>query len=211
MTRLLLADEFFLTAHDEETGKPRQHPRVVSFGLAAGLLAELMLVGRITTHQGAVVVIKREPPSDALAHTVLDHLIAERQPHPPRTWLTYLAQSAVERVAARLERTGDVARVETRRLLRSEARWVPTDKTVAATPSAVLRHQLQYEKPLELPDAVLAGLVDASGLDQSVLWGMTARTMQYRDWCVANLPVPLRELLAETKAAVGNAVLTHRA
>jgi hypothetical protein len=101
--------------------------------------------------------------------------------------------------------------VETRRLLRSAVRWVPADMSVAATPSALLRHQLQYEKPLEVPDAVLAGLVDAAGLDQAVLWGMTTRTMQFRDWCVASLAQPLRELITETKAVAGNAVLTHRA
>jgi hypothetical protein len=35
--------------------------------------------------------------------------------------------------------------------------------------------------------------------------------LEYRDWCVSGLPAPLQELIAETTAAVGNAVLTHRA
>jgi hypothetical protein len=74
-----------------------------------------------------------------------------------------------------------------------------------------LRDQLQHERPLDEPDTVLAGLIDATGLDPVVLWGIDSRTVQYRDWCVSNLAPPLRELIAETKAVVGNAVLTHRA
>ncbi len=208
---LLLADDFFLTAHHDVTGKPRTAGRAIGLGLAGALLAELMLAGRITTEAGLVVVTSRQPPQDALAHTVLDQLSGERQRHNLRTWLAYLAQTATERVGARLERAGWVTRLQSRRFLKTEVRWVPVDMTAAATPGALLRLQIQREHPLDVPEIVLAGLVDAAGLNQIVLWGVTPRTVQYRDSCVANLAPPLRELLAETKAAVGNTVLTHRA
>jgi Golgi phosphoprotein 3 (GPP34) len=209
--RLLVADELFLAAHHDQTGKPRAATRAISLGLAGGLLGELMLFGRITTRDETVLVVDHRAPADALAHTVLDHLTAERSPWPLRTWINFLGQSAAERVASRLERAGHLRQVESRRLLRTETHWLPTDSTTAVTPGLLLRHHLQNEKPLTVPDAVLAGLIEASGLSHAVLWGTTSRTAQYRDWCVSALTSPLRELIAETSAAVGNAVLTHRA
>lgn len=77
---LLLADEFFCISHDDRTGRPRRSPRVVALGLAAGLLGELMLFGWITINDGAVRVIRRDPPPDALAHTTLASLLAQPQP-----------------------------------------------------------------------------------------------------------------------------------
>jgi hypothetical protein len=57
---------------------------------------------------------------------------------------------------------------------------------------------------------VLAGLVDAVGLTPTVLWGVGARPLEYRDYLLAAVPEPLRDLLAHTTAATSNAVLTHR-
>jgi hypothetical protein len=74
-----------------------------------------------------------------------------------------------------------------------------------------LRHRLHRAEPLETPDVVLAGLVDAIGLSPQVLWGTNSSTASFRDHLVSLLPAPLRALIAETRAAVGNAVLTHRA
>jgi hypothetical protein len=210
-TTHLLADEVFLAAHDDVTGRPRQHPRAIGLGLAGALLGELMLFGLVTIRDGLVVVVGRQPPPDAVAHIVLDHLTGERQLHGLRTWLAFLSSTAAERVGARLERAGHVTRTQPRRLLKAGVRWVPADMSAAAMPGALLRHRLQREDPLDLQAATFAGLVDATGLGQAVLWGVTARTLEYRDWCVSGLPAPLQELIAETTAAVGNAVLTHRA
>ena len=115
----------FLTAHDDVTGKPRTAGRAIGLGLAGALLAELLLVERITMQDGLVVVVNRRPPNDALAHTVLDQLSSERQRHNLRTWLSYLAQTATERVGTRLERAGWVSRVASRRLLRTEVPGYP--------------------------------------------------------------------------------------
>jgi Golgi phosphoprotein 3 GPP34 len=209
--RMLLADQLFLTAHDDVTGKPRQRPRAIALGLAAALLGELMLLEKISTAgDGLVLAITRYAPQDALMHAVLDQLAGEREAHNLRTWIAFLGQSATDWVAARLERTGHVRHTEVRRLLRTEPRWVPTDMSVAATPGALLRHHLNHRQPLEPPEIVLAGLVEAIGLTSLVLWGVPSRTVEYRDWCLSTLPTPLQELIAETTAAVAAAVLSHR-
>jgi Golgi phosphoprotein 3 GPP34 len=208
--RLPLADQLFLAAHDDVTGRPRQRPRAIGLGLAGALLGELMLAGKITVEGGLMVPTAGYAPPDALAHAVLDQLTAERERHGVRTWIAYLGQSATQRVAARLERKGHVREVEVRRLLRVEVRWAPTDMSTAATPGALLRHHLDHRQPLEIGEIALAGLVEAIGLSPVVLWGVQSRTVEYRDWCVSTLAAPLRALIAETTAAVGAAVLSHR-
>ena len=51
----LVADDLYLMAHHELTGKPFLQPRALGIGLAGGLLAELMLGGSISLrHDGAV-------------------------------------------------------------------------------------------------------------------------------------------------------------
>jgi hypothetical protein len=208
---LFLADEFYLVAHHDVTGRPRQHPRSIALSLAAGLLAELVLDGRITVRGDALVVVTEAPPADALAHTVLDQVVRERQQHSVGTWLAYLGQQAPGQIAARLERAGLLARQQARRFLRAETAWVPTDISAAAWPGMRLRLLLQREQPMDMPDVVLAGLVDAIGLSAQVLWDVGARTIEYRDFLLSTLPDPLRNLVAHTSAAVGKAVLTHRA
>src|SRR5207248_1326155 len=156
---------------------------------------------------GVLTVVDDRPPRDAVIHTLLDHVIDEPHPHGLRTWLAFFSQGAGEQVAKRLERAGYVTRVEPRWPRRSGVRWVPTDMSTAAWPAARLRHRLHREEPLDTPDVVLGGLVDATGLSPQVLWGVNARTLGFRDHLVSLLPAHLRELVAETRAAVGNAVL----
>jgi Golgi phosphoprotein 3 GPP34 len=208
--RLFLGDQLFLAAHDDVTGKPRQRRRAIALGLAAAMLGELMLLEKVTVEGGLVVPVARYAPQDALAHAVLDQLAGEREAHGLRTWIAYLGQSATQRVAERLERQGHLRQVEIRRLLRVQPRWVPTDMSTAATPAALLRHHLNHQQPLEIPEIVLAGLVDAVGLSPAVLWAVPARTLEYRDWCLSTLAAPLRQLIAETTAAVAAAVLSQQ-
>jgi hypothetical protein len=178
--------------------------------MAAALLGELLLCARVTVRDDLVVVVNRQPPSDALAHTVLDQFVGEPQSHSVSTWLAYLGRQAAERVAGRLERNGVIRRVESWRLLRTGVRWRPLDMSVAAWPGSRLRLLLEREQSVEYADAVLLGLVEATGLTPVVLWGLGSRAMEYRDYLVAALPGPLRELVAHTRAAVGTAVLIPR-
>lgn len=97
---MLVADEFFLIAHNDSRGKAKLHPSATGLGLAAGLLAELILFGQITVSGGLVTVLDRRPPADALAHTVLDQLIGESQHQAVRTWLAFLSQSSTTSVGS---------------------------------------------------------------------------------------------------------------
>ena len=54
-----VADDLYLLAHHEVTGKPHLQPRAAGLGLAGGLLAELMLAGSISLHAGRIVTTGR--------------------------------------------------------------------------------------------------------------------------------------------------------
>jgi hypothetical protein len=205
-----LGDELFLSSIDDTTGKFRQHPRAIALGLSGALLAELILTDRIAVRHGAVAVVNHKPPADALAHIILDHVIGEAAPRSVRTWLHYFAQTAVERVGSRLERAGYLERIETRRLGRRQVHWLPTDPAAAAMPEVRLRYLLQTERPLEVADATLVGLLEAAGLARVVLWGFATRTLQYRDFVLSALPLQLGELLRVTRTAVADMVVSHR-
>lgn len=205
---MLLADEFFLLAHDDMTGKPKLHLRVAGYGLAGALLGELILEGRITVRSGAVSVLNQHPPSDALAHLVLDQLVNESEHRAVRVWLDYLGQNARDMVGDRLVRAGVVRRHEARRLLRAATTYRPVDINTAAWPVARLRGLLDRAETIRLPDAVLLGLVVATDLTRPVLSRTECPPQVAR--ILAALPPGLRELLAQIEAAAGAAVISPR-
>lgn len=205
----LLADEFFLVAHDDVTGKCHLHPRIVALGLAGALLGELVLFRHVTVRSGVVVVIDSRPPDNALTHTVLDHLLSEPEPHPVRTWLAFLAQTSCDGVAGRLERAGYLSHIPSRRPWRS-GRWVPNDMSAAAWPRTRLERLMTDSGSMTVSDGVLAGLAAATGLAPGVLWDAGPGDREYLEQVVAALPAPLPELIAQIEAAVGNAILTRR-
>ncbi|MEV6810947.1 GPP34 family phosphoprotein [Micromonospora sp. NPDC051296] len=204
---MLIADEFFLIAHNDTRGKAKLHPAAAGLGLAGGLLGELILYGHITVTSGQVTVIDRRPPADALAHTVLDQLIGEAQHQAVRTWLSFLAQTAVTSVGERLARAGVLRRQENRRLLRTTVTYLPIDLNVAAWPATRLRAVLERAEPPSVPDALLLGLVAAAGLTREVLWSAGPRAHHRLNLIIPALPAPLKELVAHTESAVGAAVL----
>jgi DNA-binding ferritin-like protein len=105
---VLLADDLFTVAHDDRTGRPRVGPRVLGLGLAAALLGELIFFQNLAVEDGAVYVISREPPRDSLAHATLTQLLTQQQHREVRTWLAFLAETAVDLVAERIRVLGGV-------------------------------------------------------------------------------------------------------
>ena len=153
-------------------------------------------------------MLDRRPPADALAHTVLDQLIGEPQHQAVRTWLSFLAQTArPTSVGERLARAGVLRRQESRRLLRTSVSYLPIDLNAVAWPATRLRALLERPDPPTVPDALLLGLVAATGLTREVLWSAGPRAHHRLSVLIPALPAPLKELVAHTEAAVGAAVL----
>lgn len=211
----LLADHYFLIAHEDRTGRSRLHPRATGLGLAAGLVAELMLLGRVGMVGGELGVVSREPPGDALAHNVLSLLIAQPQHRDLRIWLAFLAQDAEAKVGQRLLRAGVVEPVVRRKLLSTQTHYMPMNseqRNAAAWASVRLANILVHGRTIDLADRVLAGLIVATGLTRHVLWDIDAHRagLLHLPDIVEALPNSLRDLIEHTEACVGSALAAGR-
>jgi Golgi phosphoprotein 3 (GPP34) len=204
-----LADDLYLMAHHEVSGKPFLQPRAVGLGLAGALLAELLLVGRIRIGPGGVAVADAAAPEDELTGSVLRRVAGERERHAPQTWLLFLARSAAGDVAGRLAQWGYLTRASGRRGWRGE-RWVPVDAECAFVPLARVKSALDPSRPLNVHGAALAGLAAACGLGSRLALYLPPKTGRALADAVARLDPELRELIAQTQAAVDSALLSHR-
>jgi len=206
-----VADDMYLMAHNDLSGKPYLQPRALGLGLAGGLLAELMLAGRIDARPGEIVVAEGAPRvGDDLARHVLGLVLSEREPLAVAEWLLFLARTAAGDVARRLATSGYLARAGERRRWGGK-RWVPVDADCAFGPLVRVRPALARSRHLTLYGACLAGLADACGLGPRMFaYAPPNATRRYLDEVVARLDPGLRYLIAQTQAAVGSAVLSQR-
>jgi Golgi phosphoprotein 3 (GPP34) len=211
----VLADQFFLIAHEDRTGRSRLHPRATGLGLAAALLGELMLEGRVRVFDGDLHVVSRQPPRDALTHDILDLLIAQPQHTEVRTWLAFLSQDAAVKVGERLMRSGAVEPVTRRKMLSTQTLYMPNNeaqRNAAAWAPMRLANLLVRGLEMSTSDRVLAGLVAATGLTRHVLWDFEVhrQAMLLLPSAVASLPGDLRELIEYTEASVGSVLTVGR-
>ncbi|MFG3685454.1 GPP34 family phosphoprotein [Micromonospora sp. NPDC047740] len=206
----LLADEFFMLAHDDQSGRPRLPHSSITFGLAAALLAELGSARWIHFERGDLTILDRRAPDDWLQHQVLAQLIASPQHTATRTWLAYLAATSYDLVAKRLLQAGMVRPVTYRRMFKTVTVFEPTDMNVAAWSWARLVGSLRQLEPLDTFDLALAGIAREVRLDQWILQGTSHASTAYLRQLLAEAPPPMRDLLAALNAAIGNAVMSHR-
>jgi hypothetical protein len=204
-----LADDLYLMAHHEVSGKPLLQPRAIGLGLAGALLSELTLLGKIRIVPGGIAVADGTPPKDGLAGSALGLLAGEPEQHPARTWLLFLARTAPENVARRLAQSGYLTRAPARRPWRGE-RWVPADADCAFAPIARVKSALDPARPLNVHGAALAGLAAACGLGSRLLLYLPPDTRRRLDEVVARVDPDLREVISQTQVAVDSAVLSHR-
>jgi hypothetical protein len=88
--------------------------------------------------------------------------------------------------------------------------WISSRNHRNPSHSTSVASRLSAGLALEPPDVVLAGLVTATGLDTYVLADTPPHARPYLQRVVGGLPPSLREVVAQTAAAVGDAVLNAR-
>jgi hypothetical protein len=203
-----LADDLYLMAHHDRTGKPLLQPRAAGLGLAGGLLTELVLAGHIEVEDGEIAIADRNPPEDELAGLVLAVLLGQPQ-HPARDWLAFLARTAAGHVPRRLEQAGYLTRAAGRTPW-SGQRWVPVDPDCAFAPVARAQAALRPGRPPAAQGTALAGLAVACGLGSRLLPCGPPQARRHLDAALSQLDPGLHELIAQTQAAVDSALLSHR-
>ena len=204
-----LADDLYLIAHHELSGKPHLQPRAVGLGLAGGLLAELLLGGCLRLSGGAVVIGAGTPPGDELARRVLELIGGERDDLPARDWLLFLSRTAAGEVAARLAGSGYLTRAAARRPWRAP-RWVAVDPDSAFAPLIRIKAVAGSAQPPPAQHAALGGLAAACGLGHQLALYLPPGAQARLDRAVRQLEPGLRELIAVTQATVDAALLAHR-
>jgi hypothetical protein len=212
-SQLPLADDLYLAAHDTARGRCLLSPATLGIGLAAGLLAELVLWRRIEVNDTELVVVDERPTAEPATSAVLEQMLRESHHRLVRDWISFLATGvATDLVERRLARAGHVRREEKRGLLGTKVRFVPTDTSVAGWPGTRIRTATSRGEFLDRPDLVLTGLVFATGLDQHVLVTLEAHEReQLFDQLRRRLPAMLQHLIGHAEAAVGDAVMARRA
>lgn len=212
MTSGKLADEFYLLAHADTTGKSRLNGRALGLGLAAGLLGELLNAKRINVYGGNVILTSHTRLSDVVAQTVLTQVACQPSALTVRTWLAYLAEQAPAWVGGRLCQAR-IVRVESSGLWRfKRVAYVPADLKAAAWPAVRLSMALRLREPLDEADVFLAGLAVATGLDEYLIRD-AERPADVRDYLHRQLGMAwpaAHELLRHTHAVVANALVSHR-
>lgn len=204
----LVADDLYLIAHDDVTGRPLLHPRALGLGLAGGLLAELMLLDGLWLSRGLVVMNDVSMVADEMASRVLGLLLSERELHPVGNWLAFLGRTAAADVATRLARTGYLEQACPRRL-RRRGQWIPADPDCAFASLGRARPAMESTRAPAY-SAVLAGLAVGCGLGPRLLPYGPPDARHCLAESQTRLAPDLRELIAQTQAAVDKAVLAHR-
>src|SRR3954452_807788 len=89
MTSIPLAEELLLLAYDDQTGKATGSRIGLDLGMAAAVLVDLALAGRIAYVDGYLKVVDPSPIGETIADAVLARA-AEDEPHTPSQWLQRL-------------------------------------------------------------------------------------------------------------------------
>ncbi len=107
MTSVALADELLLLAYDDETGRSTVSHIALDLGMAAAVLVDLVLHGRVEVTDRAIRVIDTSPTGHDTADKVLSRIAGE-EPHSVASWLQRLRHRLREHLLASLVSRGIV-------------------------------------------------------------------------------------------------------
>jgi hypothetical protein len=205
----LVADDLYLVAHDDRTGRPHLQPRALGIGLAGALLTELMLAECIGLRRDSTVVFAAGVTRDiVLRHVLLKQIADEPGPQPVQAWLRFLAHGAARDVALRLEHAGYLQHARSW-IPGRPGRRVPVNPDWAFAPMLRVRSALDPARPVTAYAAALTGLAVAAGLRFRLDHYQTQGGRTIQD-AVAALGPGLQELISQTQTAVDSTVLSHR-
>jgi hypothetical protein len=168
MTSIPLAEELLLLAYDDQTGKATGSRIGLDLGMAAAVLVDLALAGRIAYVDGFLTVNDPTPTGDPIADAVLARA-AEDEPHTPSQWVQRLRHRLRTRVLDDLIARGVVRDVdETQMGVIHVHRYPTTDPAYEAEIRGRLAAALTSDQIPDERTAALATLLTATRMEPAL-------------------------------------------
>jgi hypothetical protein len=197
--------KMFLILHDPYTGKAEVAHDLLTAGLVACELADLIMSWRLALNRDQVLLAPAPSgPPDEIASLVLQAV--ERHPgtHSVRTWIRVLGEPVYEAVARLAVAAGTVRRQpgRWRPAGRGPARFPAVDLLRAAGPRTGLEHTLRAPGVPRPAAAVLAGVLAGLRLERLVDEERDRSAVKNSiGAAVAALPLDLRAVLSCVESA----------
>ena len=168
MTSIPLAEELLLLAYDDQTGKATGSRIGLDLGMAAAVLVDLALAGRIAYVNGYLTVNDPTPIGEPIADAVLARA-AEDEPHTPAQWVQRLRHRLRTRVLEDLVSRGVVRDVdETQMGVIHVHRYPTTDKAYETEIRSRLAAALTSDAAPDERTAALATLLTAIRMEPAL-------------------------------------------
>jgi hypothetical protein len=169
MSSVALAEELLLLALDDETGKASGSRIGLDLGMAAAVLVELALAGRIVYVDRTIMVRDAKPTGVAIIDEVLARLVVE-SPNTPASWVQRLRHGLRDRALADLCGRGVVRDVDETTMAGFVHlhRYPTVDPTVEADIRARLNRALTSADMPDERTAALATLVAAARMEPTL-------------------------------------------
>src|SRR3954470_14334325 len=168
MTSIPLAEELLLLAYDDQTGKATGSRIGLDLGMAAAVLIDLALAGRIAYVDGYLKVNAPTPTGEPIADAVLARA-AEDEPHTPAQWVQRLRHRLRTRVLEDLVARGGVHDVdETQMGVIHVHRYPTTDKAYETEIRTRLAAALTSDEVPDERTAALATLLTAIRMEPAL-------------------------------------------
>ena len=163
-----LAEELLLLAYDDESGRATGSQIGLDLGMAAAVLVELALAGRIAYVDGTIAVRDATPTGKPIIDEVLARVAADT-PHTPASWVQRLRHGLRDRVLADLCARGVICDVDETTMGFIHLHRYPTvDATVEAEVRARLSQALTGDDVPDERTAALATLVAAARMEPAL-------------------------------------------
>ncbi|GAA3769986.1 hypothetical protein GCM10022225_66040 [Plantactinospora mayteni] len=111
MTGVGLAEELLLLGYDDISGKATGSRIGLDLGMAAAVLVDLALAGRVAFSDGSIVATDATPIGDPIADDVLARIAADT-PHTPASWVQRLRHGLRDRILTGLCTRGVISDVD---------------------------------------------------------------------------------------------------
>jgi Golgi phosphoprotein 3 GPP34 len=169
MASVALAEELLLLAYDDESGRATGSQIGLDLGMAAAVLVELALAGKIVYVDRTIMVRDATPTGVAIIDDVLARIAADT-PHTPASWLQRLRYGLRDRVLTDLCARGVICDVDETTMAGFVHlhRYPTVDATVEADIRARLNRALTSDDMPDERTAALATLVAATRMEPTL-------------------------------------------